>query len=82
MGRLIGQWVFFPMISYGARRILCKKFPLPPAMSYDKLYAVLKLNSQEGVLRYLSIRGRAAERGVTFRIVTPRQDIIFVYSVR
>ena len=35
-GTVTGQLVFFPVISYGANRFLCKNFSSPPAMSYDK----------------------------------------------
>ena len=31
-----------------------------------------------GVLIYFSVRGRAAEQGIIFRILTPEQGIIFV----
>ena len=31
-----------------------------------------------GALMYFSVRGRAAEQGIIFRIPTPRQGIIFV----
>ena len=38
------------------------------------------INNQggRGVLIYFSVRGRAAEEGIIFRILTPEQGIIFV----
>ena len=38
----------------------------------------IKSNLPGGVLIYFSVRGRAAEQGIIFRIPTPGQGIIFV----
>ena len=43
MGRVAGQLVFFPVVSYGARRFLCKNFSSPLAMSYDNMASVFIL---------------------------------------